>query len=72
MGRKTKRIKQAITVVVNGAVIPVILPPPKPPRRTWYAYWSGLVASKSTGQTDFEQAALAAENMVRNGGNAAA
>jgi hypothetical protein len=27
-----------------------------------------LVASKSTGQTDFAQAALAAEDMVRNGG----
>ena len=34
---------------------------------TWH-YWPGLTASKSTGQTDFEQAALAAENMVRNGG----
>ena len=68
MGRKTKRLKQVITVVVNGAVIPVTLSPPKPPRRAWYAYWSGLVASKSTGQTDFQQAALAAESMVRNGG----
>ena len=68
MGRKAKRTKQTITVVVNGTVVPVILHPPQPPRRAWYAYWPGLVASKSTGQTDFERAALAAENMVRNGG----
>ena len=68
MGRKPKAEKQTITVVVNGTVIPVILHPPKPPRQTWYAYWPGLTASKSTGQMDFAQAALAAENMVRNGG----
>ena len=68
MGRKAKREKQTVTVVVNGTVIPVILHPPTPPRRAWYAYWPGLVTSKSTGQSDFERAALAAENMVRNGG----
>lgn len=69
MGRKPKAEKRrSITVVVNGAVIPVTLHPPKPPRRAWYAYWPGLVASKSTGQTEFEQAALVAEDMVRNGG----
>ena len=68
MGRKPKAEKRTITVVVNGAVIPVMLHPPKPPRQAWYAYWPGLIASKSTGQTDFEQAALAVEDMVRNGG----
>jgi integrase len=68
MGRKPKTEKRTISVVVNGTVIPVILHPPKPPRQTWYAYWAGLTTSKSTGQTDFEQAALAAEDMVRNGG----
>ena len=68
MGRKPKPAKQTITVVVNGTVIPVILHPPTPPRKAWYAYWTGLVASKSTGQTDFDKAALAAEDMVRNGG----
>jgi hypothetical protein len=68
MGRRAKRVKQTITVVVNGTVVPVILHPPTRPRRAWYAYWPGLVTSKSTGQTDFERAALAAENMVRNGG----
>lgn len=68
MGRKPKPTKRTITVVVNGTVIPVILHPPTPPRKAWYAYWPGLVASKSTGQTGFEQAAIAAEDMVRNGG----
>ena len=68
MGRKPKKEKRTISVVVNGTVIPVILHPPKPPRRTWYAYWAGLTASKSTGQTNFEQAAIAAEDIVRNGG----
>ena len=68
MGRKPKAEKRTITVAVNGTVISVILHPPKPPRRAWYAYWPGLTASKSTGQTDFEQAVIAAENMVRNGG----
>ena len=68
MGRKPKVEKRTITVVVNGTAIPVILHPPKPPRRTWYAYWPGLTTSKSTGQTDFEHAALAVEGMLRNGG----
>ena len=68
MGRKPKVEKRTITVVVNGTTIPVILHPPKPPRRAWYAYWPGLTTSKSTGQTDFEHAALAVEGMLRNGG----
>ena len=57
MGRMPKVEKRTITVVVNGTTIPVILHPPKPPRRAWYAYWPGLTTSKSTGQTDFEAAA---------------
>ena len=68
MGRKPKVEKRTITVVVNGTTIPVTLYPPKPPRRTWFAYWPGLTTSKSTGQTDFEHAALAVEGMLRNGG----
>ena len=68
MGRKPKVEKRTITVVVNGTTIPVILHPPKPPRRAWFAYWPGLTTSKSTGQTDFEHAALAVEGMLRNGG----
>ncbi len=65
MGRRQKAEKRTITVVVNGAVIPVILHPPRSPRRAWYASWPGLTASKSTGQTDFEHAVFAVEGMLR-------
>lgn len=68
MGRKPKAEKRQITVAVNGTLISVILHPPRPPRRAWYAYWPGLTASKSTGQTDFERAAFTVEGMLRNGG----
>jgi hypothetical protein len=68
MGRKPKVEKQTITVVVNGTAIAVTLHPPKPPRRAWYAYWAGLTTSKSTGQSDFDQAVTAVEGMLRNGG----
>ena len=68
MGRKKKCEKQTITMVVNGIAIPVILHPPTPPRKAWYAYWPGLVASKSTGQTDYEEAVRVVQDMVGNGG----
>jgi hypothetical protein len=68
MGRKPKVEKRTITVVVNGTAISVILHPPKPPRRAWFAYWSGLTTSKSTGQTRFDEAVRAVEGMLRNGG----
>lgn len=68
MPRKPKLEKKTIAVVVNEAVVSVTLYPPEPPRTSWYAYWPGLVASKSTGQQTFNDAALVAENMVRNGG----
>lgn len=68
MPRKPKKQKQTITVLVNGKPIAVILHPPTPDRKSWFAYWSGLVASKSTGQRNLEDAIVAAENMVKNGG----
>ena len=45
--------------------------PPTGTRSSWYAYWNGLVTSKSTGQTDLQNAMIAAENMVRSGGRRA-
>ena len=36
-------------------------------RPAWYAYWGGLVTSKSTGQRTLEDAIIAAENMVKGG-----
>lgn len=68
MGRKPKREKQTITVAINGKSIPVILHPPVPPRTSWYAYWPGLVASKSTGQSDYEEAVRVVHDMLGNGG----
>ena len=50
MPRKPKPEKQTITVLVNGTPVAVILHPPTGTRPSWYAYWNGLVASKSTGQ----------------------
>src|SRR5262249_33602079 len=34
-------------------------------RRSWYAYWNGLVTSKSTGHAGYESALVAAEEMIR-------
>jgi hypothetical protein len=68
MPRKPKPEKQTITVVVNGNPVAVILHPPTGTRPSWYAYWNGLVASKSTGQRNLADAILAAENMVKGGG----
>lgn len=45
--------------------------PPTGDRTSWYAYWNGLVSSKSTGQLNLEGAIVAAENMVRAGGRRA-
>lgn len=68
MPRKPKREKQTITVVVNGAPVTVILHSPTAARKSWYAYWPGLVASRSTGQSGLEEAIVVAEAMVRDGG----
>jgi integrase len=68
MPRKPKREKKTITVIVNGTPVAVILHPPNGRRTSWFAYWNGLVASRSTGQSNFEDAVVVAENMVKNGG----
>ena len=69
MGRKPQPKKETITVLVKGTAIPVILHPPIPPRSSWYAYWPGLVASKSTGQSSFEEAVRVVHDMLGNGGS---
>ena len=68
MPRKPKARKKKITVVVEGNPIAVTLFPPSGVRKSWYAYWKGLVTSKSTGEQELESAMAVAENMVRNGG----
>jgi integrase len=71
MPRKPKQEKQTMTVVVNGTPVSVVLHPPTGRRTSWYAYWAGLVASKSTGQRKLEDAIVVAESMVKNGGKQA-
>src|SRR5262249_2248939 len=71
MPRKPKQEKQTVTVVVNSKPVAVTLHPPTGSRSSWYAYWAGLVASKSTGQHNLEDAISAAEEMVRSGGHRA-
>lgn len=60
--------KRKTTVFVNGSPVMVTLYPPTGERTSWYAYWKGLVASKSTGQLDFAEAVKALDDMLRNGG----
>src|ERR1017187_3034817 len=71
MPRKKTNHKHTITVVVGGMPVAVILHPPIGTRSCWYAYWNGLVASRSTGQRNLEDAIVVAENMVRNRGRRA-
>jgi integrase len=65
MPRKPKLEKQTITVIVNGLPIAVVLHPPTGERKSWYAYWNGLVASKSTGQRNLDDAIIVVEKMVK-------
>lgn len=51
---------------MTGTQIAIILHPPSGARRTWYAYWSGLTSSKSTGQINLKEAVAAAEHMIRS------
>ena len=60
MPRKPKLEKQTIAVIVNGTPVAVTLFPPTDSRKSWYAYWTGLVASKSTGHRKLADAVVAA------------
>lgn len=66
MPRKPKLEKKTINVLVNSTPIAVTLHPPTGTRKSWYAFWTGLVTSKSTGQTKFEEAVVVAESMLRD------
>lgn len=68
MPRKPKKEKRKITVLVNGDPIEVILHPPARDRSSWFAYWNGLTASRSTGQSDLAEAIKTVEAMLRNDG----
>ena len=68
MPRKPKIQRTQIIVSVNGAPISITMFPPEGTKRSWYAYWSGLKARKSTGQTEFDQAVIAVNDMLNHGG----
>ena len=53
MPRETEPPSQTVTVVINSVPVAVILHPPVGTRTCWYAYWSGLVSSKSTGHRNW-------------------
>jgi integrase len=68
MPRKPRREKKKITVIVRGNPVDVTMHPPTATRKSWYAYWPGLQASKSTGHSDFDEGVKVVEAMLRNGG----
>jgi hypothetical protein len=69
MPRKPKPLlKKKITVPVNGRMIEVTLFPPSGGRKSWYAYWSDLKSSRSTGQSDLTEAVKVVPDMLQNGG----
>ena len=68
MPRKPVLKKQKITVLVKGTPITVTMTPPTGVRSSWFAYWSGLVTSKSTGHADLGEAVKAVEDMLQNDG----
>jgi integrase len=55
-------------VLVDGTPVAVTLHPPTGTRASWYAFWSGLETSKSTGTATLDDAVRVVENMLRNGG----
>ena len=68
MPRKPNQKIIKTTVVIKGTTIAVTLYPPKPPRKSWYAFWPDLVAAKTTGQTNSEDALRAVISMLSNNG----
>jgi hypothetical protein len=71
MPRRPKLEKRTTTVIVDDTPITVVLHPPTGSRKSWYAYWNGLVSSKSTGQPKYDDAVLAVEHMLKSGGKRA-
>ena len=65
MPRKPTKEKKTVTVLVHGNPVSVILHPPTKTRKSWYAYWAGLISSRSTGQVDFVEAVKVGEGMLR-------
>lgn len=68
MPRKPQQRKTTAIIHAKGRPVRVTLYPPKPPRRSWYAFWPGLVAARSTGEQDREEALAAVVCMLENNG----
>jgi integrase len=68
MPRKPKLGKRTITIVVQGRPMAITLHPPTGARKSWYAFLTGLITSRSTGQQDLKDAIVAAEHVARNSG----
>jgi len=71
MPRKPNLTTIKTVVVVNRKSVKVSLYPPKAPRTSWFAYWPGLRAAKSTGQPTAEGAREAVVGMLSNNGQLA-
>jgi hypothetical protein len=68
MPRRPLKKKEKITIVVDGIPVVVTMHPPTGSRKSWYAYWTGLITSRSTGHLEFSEAVEVVETMLRNGG----
>src|SRR5262245_50105161 len=68
MPRKPIERVVKINVLVDGTPVAVTLHPPTGTRASWYAFWSGLVTSKSTGTATKDDAVRVVEQMLGNGG----
>ena len=70
MPRKPKAERKQIHVELDGGIVDVKMFPPEPVRnrKAWYAYWKGLKARKTTGETDYDKAVQAVAVMLHNGG----
>lgn len=65
MPRKPKQ-KIPITVLVSSKAIRVVMHAPTRTRKSWYAYWTGLRYSMSTGQSDYDEAVKALHGMIES------
>lgn len=70
MPRKPQPKKETHLIDVNGSSIKVTFYPPEGRRKSWFVYWNGLIASKSTGQSDKAKAIEAVKAMLNNDGSA--
>ncbi len=64
MPRKPIAKKHRLMTVVDGKTVQISLHPPTGQRTSWYVFWTGLKTSKSTGQSELEEAKRIAIQMA--------